>query len=156
MGHVTLLTHADAFSFCLCLQRDGTKYNTGDLLTYSLASINTTLINSVNAQRDNGGNKAKAGKLITVQSDESKYGGHTLIYMQSKPGTGVSVSRKYQNGQLVISETAQLQAQCQLFGSGGYTQLFYHVQNPMSSSGAGAINAPSFETVTLQEVLQFY
>lgn len=97
-----------------------------------------------------------AGKLIPTQSDESKSGGYTLIYMQSRPGSEVSVSRKYQDGQMFISETAQLQAQSQLFGSGGYTQFFYFVKNPLASSGGGAINAPSFETVTLQEVLQFY
>ena len=137
------------------MQRDGTKYYTGDLLTYSLASINTTLLNSINAQRDNGGNKAKAGMLIIAPRDESNFGGHTLIYMQSKPGTEVSVSRKYQDGQLVISETAQMQAQSQLFGSAGYTQFCYYIKNPLASTGGGAIKAPSFETVTLQEVLQF-
>lgn len=138
------------------MQRDGTKYYTGDLLTYSLASINTRLLNSINTQRDSGGSKAMAGKLIPAQSDESKSGGYTLIYMQSKPGSEVSVSRKYQDRQMVISETAQLQAQSQLFGSGGFTQFYYFVKNPLASSGGGAINAPSFETVTLQEVLQFY
>ena len=140
----------------LCMQRDGTKYYTGDLLTYSLASIKTKLLNSINTQRDNGGSKAMAGKLIPARSDESKSGGYTLIYMQSKPGSEVSVSRKYQDGQMVISETAQLQAQSQLFGSGGYTQFYYFAKNPLASSGGGAINAPSFETITLQEVLQFY
>ncbi|KAL3158046.1 hypothetical protein ABBQ32_011655 [Trebouxia sp. C0010 RCD-2024] len=135
--------------------RSGTKYNTGDMLMYGLASINTTLLNSINAQRDNGGKEAKAGMLIPAPHDESKFGGHTLIYVQSKPGTEVSVTRKYQDGQLVISETAQMQAQSQLFGSGGYTQLYYYVRNPLASSGSGAINAPSFETVTIQEVLHF-
>ena len=79
-----------------------------------------------------------------------------MIYMQSRPGSEVSVSRKYQKGQLIISETAQLQAQSQLFGDGGQIQFYYYVQNPMASSGGGAINAPNFETVTLQEVLKFY
>ena len=113
------------------------------------------MLNSINAQRDNGGKQAKAGKLISKPADESKLGGRTLIYMQSKPGTEVSVTRKYQDGQLIISETAQMQAQSQLFGNGGYTQLYYYVKNPLASSGGGAINAPSFETVTLQEVLRF-
>lgn len=96
-----------------------------------------------------------AGRLIPAPHDESQFGGHTLIYMQSKPGTEVSVTRKFQDGQLVISETAQMQAQSQLFGNGGYTQFYYYVKNPLASSGGGAINAPSFETVTLQEVLRF-
>lgn len=76
--------------------------------------------------------------------------------MQSRPGSEVSVSRKYQDGQMVISETAQLQAQSQLFGKGGYTQFYYFAKNPLASSGGGAITAPSFETITLQEVLQLY
>ena len=107
------------------------------------------------AQRDNGGHQAKAGRLLNPPGDETMYGGHTLMYMQTKPGTGVSVSRKYQSGQMVTSQTAQLQAQSRLFSTIGYTKFYYYVQNPMASSGAGAINAPSFETVTLQEVLKF-
>lgn len=138
-----------------CVQREGTKYYTGDLLTYSLASINTTLLNNINAQRDNGGSKAKAGRLIST-SNESKSNGYMLIYMQSKPGSEVSVSRKYEDGQMVISETAQLQAQSKLFGRGGNIQFYYYVKNPLASSGGGAIKAPSFETITFQEVLQFY
>ena len=138
------------------MQRDGTKYNIGDLLTYSLAAINTTLLKSINTQRSNGGKYAKTGGLITTISDVSASGGHTLIYMQSKPGSSISVSRQYQNGQLIIDENAQMQAQSQVFGTAGQTQLSYHVQNPLSSSGGGAIKAPNFETVLLQEVLQFY
>ena len=138
------------------VQRDGTKYYTGDLLTFSIASINTTLLSSINTQRSNGGKYAKAGMLITTIGDPSQSNGHTLVYMQSKPGSSIHVSRQYQNGQLIIDENAQMQAQSPVFGSGGQTQLLYHVQNPLSSSGGGAINAPAFESVTLQEVLQFY
>lgn len=142
-------------SYMLLLQRDGTQYYIGDLLTYSLVSINTTLLTSINAQRTNGGNSAKAGMLITGV-DLSTSGGNTVIYTQSKPGSQIAVSRQYQNGDLVIDETAQMQAQSTLFGSSGQTQFYYYVQNPLSASGGGAINAPKFESVTLQEVLQFY
>ncbi|KAA6418266.1 MAG: hypothetical protein FRX49_11775 [Trebouxia sp. A1-2] len=96
--------------------RDGTQYYIGDLLTYSLVSINTTLLTSINAQRTNGGNSAKAGMLIT-DVDPSNGGGNTVIYTQSKPGSQIAVSRQFQNGDLVIDETAQMQAQSTLFGS---------------------------------------
>jgi len=138
------------------LQRDGTQYYIGDLLTYNLVSINSTLLNSINAQRTNGGNSAKAGVLITSWDELTSNGGNTLIYTQSKPGSHISVSRQYQNGELVIDETAQMQAQSQVFGNAGQTQFYYYVQNPLSSSGGGAINAPKYESVTLQEVLQFF
>lgn len=153
-----LLAHADLSSINALpvLQRDGTKYYIGDLLTSSIASINTTLLSSINTQRSNGGKYAKAGQLITSLKATSSNGGHTLIYMQSKPGSSIATSRQYQQGQLVIDQKAQMQAQSQVFGSAGQTQFLYHVQNPLSSAGGGAIKAPSFETVTLQEVLQFY
>lgn len=138
------------------LQRDGTEYYTGDLLTYTLASMNTTLLTSINAQRDNGGNSAKAGMLLSGNSDAYSNGGHTVIYMQSKPGSSKSVSRQYQNGELIINENAEMQAQCQLFTTAGQTQFYYYVQNPLSSAGDGSLNTPHFESVVLQEVLQFY
>ena len=137
------------------LQRDGMKYYIGDLLTYSLLSMNTTLLNSINAQRTNGGRSAKAGMLIT-SNDNSRNRGHTLVYMQSKPGTEVSVTRQYKNGELVINESAELQAQSQLFGTAGQTQFYYYVQNPLSGGEGGAILSPRFQSVTLQEVLKFY
>ncbi|KAL0018840.1 hypothetical protein WJX77_012454 [Trebouxia sp. C0004] len=135
--------------------RDCTQYYIGDLLTYSLVSINTTLLTSINAQRTNGGNSAKAGMLIT-DVDPSNSGGNTVIYTQSRPGSQIAVSRQYQNGDLVIDEIAEMQAQSTLFGSSGQTRFYYYVQNPLSASGGGAINPPKFESVTLQEVLQFY
>lgn len=148
-------TQIHQVSFVLFLQRDGTQYYIGDLLTYNLLSINTTLLASINTQRTNGGNQAKAGMLIPG-IDTSSNGGNTLVYTQSKPGTSISVSRQYQNGELVIDETAQMQAQSQMFSESGQTQFYYYVQNPLSDSGGGAINAPKFESITLQEVLQFY
>ena len=152
---IAMLAQAQMRHISYLLQRDGTQYYMGDLLTYSLISINTTLLTSINAQRTNGGNSAKAGMLITGV-DPSNNSGNTVMYTQSKPGSQIAVSRQYQNGDLVIGETAQMQAQSTLFGSSGQTQFYYYVQNPLSASGGGAINAPKFESVTLQEVLQFY
>ena len=137
------------------MQRDGTQYYPGDLLTYSIAAINTTLLTSIQGQQDNGGKYAFAGSLIQAgQNASENNNGYTLIYLQSKPGSSLYVNRYTKNGAHVVDETAQMQAQSKLLGNAGQTQYYYYVQNPIASNGN--LGQPSFESVTLQEVLQFY
>lgn len=139
----------------MVLQRDGSQYSPGDLLVYSVAAVNTTLLTSVNAQRDNGGKFAFAGQLVqTSGKSVDNNNGYTLLYMQSKPGSSLYVNRYMKNGAQVIDETAQLQVQSSLLGNAGQTQYYYYVQNPVGSNGN--LQQPNFESVTLQEVLQFY
>ena len=137
------------------LQRDGSKYYAGDLLMYGIGAVNTTLLTSVNAQRDNGGKYAHAGQLIQTSSQSlDNNNGYTLLYMQSKPGSSLHVNRYIKNGAHVTDESAQLQVQSALLGKAGQTQYYYYVQNPIASNGN--LLQPNFESVILQEVLQFY
>lgn len=139
---------------CADLQRDGTYYYPGDLLTYSIAAVNTTLLTSIEGQQDNGGKFAFSGSLIQAGSSASENNnGYTLIYLQSKPGTSLYVNRYQKDGYHVTDETAQMQAQSKLLGRSWQVQYYYYVQNPISSSGN--LGQPNFESVTLQEVLQF-
>lgn len=121
---------------------------------YSIAAVKTSLLTSINAQRDNGGRSAFAGQIIRNASAAGDNNGYTLLYMQSKPGSSLSVNRYFKNGAHVTDESAQLQMQSSLLGNAGQTQYYYYVQNPIGSSGN--MGQPNFESVTLQEVLQFY
>ena len=122
---------------------------------YGIGAVNTTLLTSINAQRDNGGKYAHAGQLIQTTSQSlDNNNGYSLLYMQSKPGSSLYVKRYVKNGAHVTDESAQLQVQSVLLGKAGQTQYYYYVQNPLASNGN--LLQPNFESVILQEVLQFY